>query len=82
MPELLGRVLWFIRHSLDVSQQEVADFIGMPASTVSKLELGTITVAVHHIEVLAVAYTHFERRDAGPGAPGWEGWPGRRGVAG
>jgi transcriptional regulator with XRE-family HTH domain len=74
MPELLGKVLWFVRHGLDVSQQDVADWLAMPASTVSKLELGTITAAVHHLDALARAFTHFEAQDRGDAAQGWEGW--------
>jgi len=74
MPELLGRVLWYVRHELVVSQREVADWLHMPASTVSKLELGTITAAVHHLDALAAAFSHFEERDRGAAAVEWEGW--------
>ena len=74
MPELLGRVLWYIRHSLVVSQREVADWLHMPASTVSKLELGTITAAVHHLDALAAAFSHFDERDRGADAVEWQGW--------
>jgi transcriptional regulator with XRE-family HTH domain len=74
MPELLGRVLWYLRHSLVVSQREVAEWLGMPTSTVSKLELGTITAAVHHLDALAAAFSHFEARDRGEETVGWEGW--------
>ena len=74
MPELLGKVLWFVRHGLDVSQQDVADWLSMPASTMSKLELGTITAAVHHLDALARAFTHFEEQDRGADSRAWEGW--------
>ncbi|MFH1465064.1 MAG: helix-turn-helix transcriptional regulator [Pseudomonadota bacterium] len=74
MPELLGRVLATIRRSLDVSQKEVADWLYMPASTVSKLELGSIHAAVHHLDALAAAFSFFEERDRGGEAPGWQGW--------
>ena len=44
----------------------------LPASTVSKLELGTVTHAVHHLDELAMAYNHFGRQLRGEDAPQWE----------
>jgi transcriptional regulator with XRE-family HTH domain len=74
MPEIVGRVVWLARRALDVSQQEVAARIGLPPSTVSKLELGNVTMAVHHLDRIAEALTWFERELLGDEARGWEGW--------
>lgn len=74
MSDILGRVLWIARQSLHVSQQEVSGHLYLPASTVSKLELGTITQAVHHLDAFADAYTYFDKQLRGRESPGWEGW--------
>lgn len=74
MPDILGRVLWIARSAVQVTQQEVAEHLFLPTSTVSKLELGTITQAVHHLDALAGAYSHFARQLWGDDAEAWEGW--------
>lgn len=74
MPELLGRVCWLVRRGIGASQQQVADEVHLPAATVSKLELGVVTMAVHHLDALAVAYTALDRQVRGKEAPAWEGW--------
>ena len=74
MPELLGRVCWLVRRGIGATQQQVADHVHMPAATVSKLELGIVTMAVHHLDALAGAYTALDRALRGDDVPAWEGW--------
>jgi len=74
MPEILGRVAWLIRRGLGVSQQQVADQVSLPPSTVSKLERGDVTMAVHHLDALAWAFTVFDRELRGERAEAWSGW--------
>jgi transcriptional regulator with XRE-family HTH domain len=72
MPELLGRVLALARRGVEASQAEVAKRTGLPASTVSKLELGVVSAAVHHLDALAEAYRGLAEA-RGVEVP-WEGW--------
>ncbi len=74
MPELLGRVIWIVRRGLAASQQQLAEAVNLPPSTVSKLELGNVSVAVHHLDALAGAFSGFDRELRGERAESWEGW--------
>lgn len=74
MQEVLGRVVWTVRRGLGASQQQVADQIDLPPSTVSKLELGNVSMAVHHLDALAGAFTVIDRELRGDRAEPWEGW--------
>lgn len=74
MPEVIGRVCWLVRRGIGATQQQVADYVHMPAATISKLELGNVTMAVHHLDALAGAYTVLERELRGEDVAAWEGW--------
>lgn len=74
MPELLGRVCWLVRRGVGATQQQVAKQVHLPAATVSKLELGIVTLAVHHLDALAGAYTALDRELRGEQVPAWKGW--------
>lgn len=74
LPALYGRVISVIRTSLGASQQELGRLVGLPTSSVSKIEQGSITLAVHHLDELADAFTTIGRRLWGEGAPVWRGW--------
>lgn len=74
MQEVLGRVAWIIRRGLNASQQQIADQIGLPPSTVSKLEMGNVSMAVHHLDSLAGAFTFLDEELRGERAEAWEGW--------
>jgi len=71
LPQLYGRVISLIRTSLDLSQGELGRRMGLPTSSVSKLEQGTITLAVHHLDELAEAFTERGRQLWGEEAPEW-----------
>ena len=73
MPQLLGRVVRLAREGVEATQQEVALHLGLPISSVSKLERGDITMSAYHLEAFAAAFTHFEERLDEDG-DGWEGW--------
>ena len=74
MPELLGRVCWLIRRGIGATQQQIADEVHLPAATISKLEIGAVSMAVHHLDSLATAYTVLDREVRGEDAPAWSGW--------
>jgi len=74
MQEVLGRVVWIVRRGLGASQQQVANQINLPPSTVSKLELGNVSMAVHHLDALAGAFTVIDGELRGERAEPWEGW--------
>lgn len=71
LPLLYGRVISLIRTSLDLSQGELGRRVGLPTSSVSKLEQGTITLAVHHLDELAEAFSERGRQLWGEEAPEW-----------
>ena len=68
MPEVIGFVLRLARKDLRVSQTVVADRLGVPQTTVSKLERGVITHSVYHLDLFAEAIS----REAEQGLEGWE----------
>ena len=68
MPEVIGFVLRLARKDLRVSQTVVADRLGVPQTTVSKLERGVITHSVYHLDLFAEAIS----RDAERGLDGWQ----------
>ncbi len=70
---LYGRVVATIRTALDVSQQDLADAMSSPASTISKLESGQIVVGVHHLDLLAGAFNQLGG-EVLPADPAWRGW--------
>ena len=74
MPELLGRVLYLARRGVEGSQAQVAELSLLPPSTVSKLELGLVSAAVHHLDALADAFTWIAAQARVPSPPRWEGW--------
>ena len=74
MPELLGRVLYLARRGVEGSQAQVADLALLPPSTVSKLELGLVSAAVHHLDALADAYTQIAALAKVPSPTRWQGW--------
>jgi len=74
MPELLGRVCWLVRRGIGATQQQIADEVHLPAATISKLEMGIVTIAVHHLDSLALAYTVLDREVRGDDTPAWDGW--------
>ena len=74
MPELLGRICWLIRRGIGATQQQIADEVHLPAATISKLEIGAVSMAVHHLDSLATAYTVLDREVRGDDTPAWTGW--------
>ena len=73
LPQLYGRVISLIRTSLGASQGELGRLMGLPTSSVSKLEQGTTTLAVFHLDDLAEAFTEIGRGLWGKEAPVWRG---------
>ncbi len=69
MPEIIGVVLRLAREEMGVRQVMVAKRLGVPQSTISKLEHGTITHGVYHLDLFAETIS----LDASP-EDGWEGW--------
>ena len=70
---LYGRIVATIRTALDASQQDLADAMSSPASTISKLESGQIVVGVHHLDLLASAFNQLGD-EVLPADPRWRGW--------
>ena len=74
MPELLGRVLYLARRGVDGSQAQVAEISALPPSTVSKLEIGAVSTAVHHLDALADAFSQIAGRARIAEPVRWGGW--------
>lgn len=70
---LYGRIVATIRTALEASQQDLADAMSSPASTISKLESGQIVVGVHHLDLLAGAFNQLGS-EVLPADPAWRGW--------
>ena len=62
---IYGRVLSVFRQDLGVSQQQAARYMGAPASTLSKIEVGHIVIAVHHLHAYADMLNHFSEQVLG-----------------
>ena len=69
MPEIIGVVLRLAREGMGVRQVAVAKEMGVPQSTISKLEHGTITQGVYHLDLFARAIS----RQAKP-KDRWQAW--------
>ena len=67
-PVLYGRVLAQLRQDLDLSQAEAARTMGLSTSTVAKIEVGAIVVAVHHLYAYADMLNHYSAQRLGPRA--------------
>lgn len=52
----------------------VADQVNLPPSTVSKLELGSVSMAVHHLDAFSGAFRFLDRELRGDRAEPSEGW--------
>jgi len=74
LPQVYGRVISLVRTSLGASQSELGRLVGLPTSSISKLEQGVVTLAVHHLDDLAEAFTTLGRGLWGDQAPTWRGW--------
>lgn len=73
MPHILGAIFRLARTDLGVSQVAVAALMRMPQSTISKLERGTITHGVYHLDLFAQAIAAAAEA-GGIDAEPWEGW--------
>lgn len=66
MPQVIGVTLRMARKAQRVSQVELAHRLRVPQSTVSKLERGTITQGVYHLDLFAEAISNEDLE--------WQGW--------
>jgi transcriptional regulator with XRE-family HTH domain len=81
--EYVGRVLRQAREARNLSQQEVADLTGVPATSISQLELGhhwmRVENLLHYAQAVGVAYAALwppdptARMPADPQDPLWQG---------